>query len=218
VAEPGLQFEGSVKLALCIQQSAAVRPTFCYFNLLPMIKTDFIRILLFEANAENTTDKDIDGLKQLMLACLAGDSESIAKFGQDERAHVRGAANFILRKHMFEVAREESIAKLKEKEKIALVSSEQYVGKVAENLDPNNDFHKKIVEWNREFGVGMVTAIVWRADERKSNCRGGVAIVQTESTITHRTFSVSINRDGFILKFLGRQQQLSSTVFLLSKN
>ncbi len=173
-----------------------------------MIKADFIRIILWEANAENAFEPDIVGLRELMLACISGDPKEVEHFAEDHRPHVRSAANFILRKHRFELAKEAAGAGARQSKGKARPSNDHLFEKLAQEIDVSNVLHKAVLDINRECGSGQVTALVWRHGEHDRNFRRGVAIVQTESALTHRSFSVSVSETGLTLKFLGCERTL----------
>jgi hypothetical protein len=70
-----------------------------------VINTNWVLIILNEANAENTSASDLKGLEQLTHCCMRGDVVSVEAMTNDPRPHVRSAASFILRRHKFETAR-----------------------------------------------------------------------------------------------------------------
>lgn len=70
-----------------------------------MIHTNWVLIILKEANAENTSEEDLKGLEELTHVCMKGDEQQLEIMAKDSRYHVKSAASFILRRHKFESAK-----------------------------------------------------------------------------------------------------------------
>ncbi len=83
----------------------------------------------------------------------------------------------------------------------------------AENFDTLFEFHRLLDEVNKVHGLGKIIAVVWSTTQVREGTYSGMVILEDNTVLTSRRFTVHYTRKDYTLKFLGKSRHVVSDYF-----